>query len=215
MWQNPFSERLEPYYHIFCWGCPGVLAGINLGLDSYGNGLLWCWIDSNQPLLRFTTFYLWLVVVFFVNLTLFILIDRSLRRDPSRNSILRKLRQYLIAFFLVRVWSLLNRLQNAFQPDDPSFTLYLLHAFFSPLQGFCNALLYGFNLTVRMHYRRLLCGESAATSDELLNTSESGFAEELEDYRRLSHAPSRLDSISEISRYSPPNVSFAPPDIRH
>ena len=66
-----------------------------------------------------------------------------------RSSINRRIRLYIAVFFLVRMWSVINRLQNWANPEAPSFALYLLHSIFSPLQGFCNSLVYGCNTRLR------------------------------------------------------------------
>jgi len=48
--------------------------------------------------------------------------------------------------------ALVNRLQNFIAPDYPVFALYLLHAIAVPLQGFFNAIVYGFNTQLRLEY---------------------------------------------------------------
>ena len=87
----------------------------------------------------------------------------------------------------LRFFSAINRIQHTAQPSDPIFVLYLLHSIASPLQvrlsrsaavpprarrltrvacaaacagvvqGFANAMVYGFTAKVRQQYKRALC----------------------------------------------------------
>jgi hypothetical protein len=43
--------------------------------------------------------------------------------------------------------------QNTLYPSEPIFYLYALQAAFSPLQGFMNSIIYGFNDELRQKYR--------------------------------------------------------------
>ena len=63
---------------------------------------------------------------------------------PSSSSLLVifRLRSYLILFLFLRIWGLLNRLEQFIYSDNPIFFLYLLHATFSPASGLGNAIIF-------------------------------------------------------------------------
>ena len=99
----------------------------------------------------------------------------------SYGEVNRRLVLYALCLGGVRVWGLANRLHAAVHPNTPMFALYALHAFFSPLQGLCNALVYGFSKRLRDHYRVVCAADpqheieqvigSAMRSDALILTS--------------------------------------------
>lgn len=52
------------------------------------------------------------------------------------------LKYYPVVYLLLSVFPLVNRIQNAADPNQPVFVLLLLHSMTSPLQSFMNALVY-------------------------------------------------------------------------
>ena len=64
----------------------------------------------------------------------------------------RRFRNYVLVFALVWLPQLINRIDNAARPADPSFALYLLQSICGPLQGLGNALVYGWTPRVRQMY---------------------------------------------------------------
>lgn len=137
-------ENYERYYHLLSWGIPGVFSVLVGLFDGYGFAGIWCWIKQNEQLLRFLFYYLPLVLILaYVSYTL-IVVMRGARETSNEIVIMRRLSMYILVFVFIRIWSILDRLQNVFY-DSPSFTLTILHSFFSPLQGFANALVYGCN----------------------------------------------------------------------
>ena len=74
--------------------------------------------------------------------------------SSAKNNIIKRLTMYIIVFMFIRVWSVINRFQNLANPNAPVYALYVLHSIFSPLQGLCNALVYGVNKTLLSEYRK-------------------------------------------------------------
>lgn len=153
-------EKYEKYYHLIVWGISGSFLIINLSLQSFGQTLIWCWINNQHNLLRILTFYAPLIIIFLFDLAIYIIVGRYSGisiSDEKQAAINKKMRLYLLVFFFVRIWSLMNRFQNIVSPNNPVFALYFMHALFSPLQGFFNSLVYGLNGKIKNHYLSLFC----------------------------------------------------------
>ncbi|TDH06719.1 hypothetical protein EPR50_G00116130 [Perca flavescens] len=56
---------------------------------------------------------------------------------------IKPLKWYPSVYLLVSIFPLINRLHNAFYPQDPSFSLTLLHVLSAPLHGLANAFVFG------------------------------------------------------------------------
>jgi len=159
-------ETYELSYHLICWGLAGSLLAINIALQSFGEVVVWCWITQEHEVLRLTTFYLPLIFVFIFNAVCYSMIKRALRGDLREKDVSRRLTQYLLAFFFIRVWSVVNRLQNYIDPDHPQFSLYFLHALGSSFQGGVHAVVYGLNQRVRQHYADMCCAQKVGASND-------------------------------------------------
>lgn len=181
-----------------CWGVPALLLAVNLLMSSFGPTLVWCWIDSSYNDLRLGTFYAPLIAIFITNLIFYCLIGRSLKSmgEDKQSAINSRLRQYLLIFFFVRVWSIINRLQNWIQPGQPVFWLYFMHAACSTLQGFCNSVVYGLNVRVRAHYSALCCCQDRH-GDRLVSAS----VESSIDHRSQEARPYNGNVISGFPHY--------------
>jgi len=80
-----------------------------------------------------------------------------------KKKIRKRLLLYLVVFFLCSVWGLINRIwQISIAIHRPPAYMTGLEAFFSPLQGFLNALVYGLNNQV------LTVGAVARMAGELI-----------------------------------------------
>ena len=133
---------------------------------------LWNFCIPNTIFGRFFSYYGYLIAVIIytsvvyitVGLRVFISSRRSGNVSSATNKELRTYRRlslYLLSFVLIRSPSIANR---AFQLVFPHYRLYVLdflHAACSPLQGFVNVIVYGFNENL---IRRLgqLCKKSTA-----------------------------------------------------
>lgn len=110
---------------------------------------LWCWIIESAKVERFFYYYFPLAFVLVMNVILVILIQRYFRYSTTVSSaqyllVTSRVKMYLGIFAFVRIWSILDRVADVFSPE-PIFALALLHALFSPMQGFANAIVYGLN----------------------------------------------------------------------
>ncbi|XP_069389345.1 uncharacterized protein [Paralichthys olivaceus] len=65
------------------------------------------------------------------------------RRKVSLAEEIKPLKWYPSVYLLVSIFPLINRLHNAFYPQDPSFSLTLLHVLSAPLHGLANAFVFG------------------------------------------------------------------------
>lgn len=59
------------------------------------------------------------------------------------------IRYYPLVYLVLEIAPVLNRLQNAADPTDPVFALYLMQSLSSPLVGFANAIVYAMNSGLR------------------------------------------------------------------
>lgn len=171
---NSTVDRWELYYHAFVWGISLFLLLINILLDSFSLGILWCWIGNDFMYLRFLTFYgPWLGTTIF-NGVLYLSITHSLSNQIDIQGRLVNIRliQYITVFVFGHMWGFINRTQNWCSPNEPIFGLYIMHAIFSPLQGALDSFLYGANHEFRRHYYQIFrvnfsCAEKMSHSDTM------------------------------------------------
>jgi len=146
-------------YNVVSWGVPFILLMIAAGSHVLGDAGTWCWIGSDHQWARISLYYVWLLVVTCVNLSIYADITRAARARrglvETRNPLAFRLRLYILAFVLTHIFSILNRLQNVIDPDKPVFALYLLQSIFEPMNGFTNALVYGMNHIVVIEYGKI------------------------------------------------------------
>eukprot|EP00039_Didymoeca_costata_P013757 m.214217 g.214217 ORF g.214217 m.214217 type:complete len:319 (+) comp15865_c0_seq65:382-1338(+) len=151
------SVKNEKWYMAISWVLPFGVACIPLIANKYGNAGLWCWI-VNDSWMRFGLWYGWLVFgvigLFASNIYIFHRVSNKNRQwqgtynqdVEAEKEFLQKqvkpLIYYPIVYLLLSIFPLINRVQNAANPDTPVFWLYVLHTISSPLQGFCNVLVY-------------------------------------------------------------------------
>jgi len=64
------------------------------------------------------------------------------RQSNNVDKYVRKTSIYLVGFFANWLWGTVNRIQNMADPTNPILFLFVMHAFFTPLQGFINSVLY-------------------------------------------------------------------------
>lgn len=154
---NATVDRWEARYHLFVWGMSAVLLFINLFLNSFSRGFLYCWISSEFSYLRILTWYVPLITTMIFNAVIYLRISRSLanQADIEARLVNIRLMQYIGLFVFAHMWALFNRVQNWISPEYPIFFLYCMQAIFSPLQGFFDSCLYGVNYEVRKHYYHL------------------------------------------------------------
>jgi len=140
-------EAYETTYHGIAWGTSCALMLVVAFSGGYGDAGLWCWIKPTYPLVQFFCYYLVLILAFAFQAVILFSVVLHVRSDPSSaasaSKVTMRLLSYLGVFFLVRCWSVFDRINDAASGGQAVFGLALLHSFFSPLQGFCNAIVYG------------------------------------------------------------------------
>jgi len=166
--QRSQLEALEKYYHVIGWGIPGILLIIAISADVFGDSGQWCWISPDYQWARVALYYFWLILILFLNAVMFYIIvkynplqtrqeaasKRVSRNFRHQNPLAFRLRLYLLAFICTKLFSVINRVQNIADGDNPIFTLYMLQALFEPFTGFANAMVYGANKMVINSYKR-------------------------------------------------------------
>ncbi|XP_070293681.1 cyclic AMP receptor-like protein A [Salvelinus sp. IW2-2015] len=151
-----FSPRL---YHLMAWGVPLVMASLPLFSGYYGPAGAWCWITDDHVAWRFGIWYVPLFTLIFLMICCYARIiyvanermqswfgtfnpERE-RRKVSLAEEIKPLKWYPSVYLLVSLFPLINRLHNAFYPQDPVFSLTLLHVLSAPLHGLANAFVFG------------------------------------------------------------------------
>lgn len=147
-------EHYERSYHFFVWGVSLVSMLIPGFIGAFGDAGLWCWITPSHPMTQFFCYYLLLILVFIFNMIVLVWVGLALRNDASSqtNTVTIRLLSYILVFFVIRIWSVTDRIID-YATGQPVLALAMLHSFFSPLQGFCNAVVYGMNRQVLNEWR--------------------------------------------------------------
>ncbi|XP_052378259.1 cyclic AMP receptor-like protein A isoform X5 [Oncorhynchus keta] len=153
------TSRYELLYHLMAWGVPLVMASLPLFSGYYGPAGAWCWITGNHVAWRFGIWYVPLFTLIFLMICCYARIiyvanermqswfgtfnpERE-RRKVSLAEEIKPLKWYPSVYLLVSLFPLINRLHNAFYPQDPVFSLTLLHVLSAPLHGLANAFVFG------------------------------------------------------------------------
>lgn len=151
---RPSNLYLEVFYVVVSVVVPVFFSLFPFIDSSYGPAGLWCWINNDREAGKYLRFFVWYIPIWLVTVGLFVMfliiivkLTWEVRRwDPynpesqrKRDLIRREIKPlilYPFAFLLLNIFPTINRIQNAIEPDNPIFALYLLHAFTSPLLGF-------------------------------------------------------------------------------
>ncbi|CAM9810808.1 unnamed protein product, partial [Hapterophycus canaliculatus] len=153
---HPHEQKgLMRRFHFAVWGAALFSMLLPFTTDSYGSTGSWCWIEANPELnfdvgtmWRYLVLYcpLWAAIVF--NIVVYVRIIGIIRRfstgisggdgggpslGPSAEQQTRmtKFVKRLVWYpaVLIAAWTFatINRIQNAVDPDNPIFALFLLH----------------------------------------------------------------------------------------
>uniref|UniRef100_A0A3B1K3I4 Si:dkey-100n23.5 n=1 Tax=Astyanax mexicanus TaxID=7994 RepID=A0A3B1K3I4_ASTMX len=143
-------------YHIVAWGIPLLMSALPLIQGYYGPAGAW-WITDDHVAWRFgwyvPLFTLILLMICCYARIIYVASDRMQswlgtfnpereRRKLSLAEEIRPLKWYPSVYLLVSLFPLLN-LHNAVYPEQPVFSLTLLHVLSAPLHGLANALVFG------------------------------------------------------------------------
>ena len=158
------SRRLELAYHAVAWGFSLIMACMPFPLggdDVYGPTGGWCWITSQNKLLRFTMFYIplysLLLVIIAVYLAIMLRYSRVRRWEGSYNPEDERLREqdrqsartllvYPLVYVLLSAFPLINRIQQAIEGEGSAvYALVVLHALSAPMMGFANTIVYAWD----------------------------------------------------------------------
>jgi len=147
----------------------------------------WCWLDAAPKYARFVFLYafVYFVVVSIIVINTIICINFRFHYEfsPSKvaknriKNIYKRLVVYPIAFLILWIPSIANRISQAVQPNE-IYVLVLLQAIFLPLQGFVDALVYGFTSILyddfqKCYKRNRDTARSSASSLENIDTTRS------------------------------------------
>ncbi|RKP09277.1 hypothetical protein THASP1DRAFT_28926 [Thamnocephalis sphaerospora] len=125
------------------------------GTRFYAGTGLWCWISSPFSAYRLYLFYIPLWTVFFFNICAYFMVGRRVwkrsrvikkamngTRVPYKNTYIRNVSLYLVAFALSWTPATINRIYQFANPGEELFSLALLHSIFAPGNGVLNCLVY-------------------------------------------------------------------------
>ena len=139
-------KRLEIPFVILGIVIPCVFFAVPLIADThiYGPAGPWCWMVGKWQW-RFGTWYFWRFLTLLVMILIVCRVVYHLQvilkkrhsgeaTDNVRDDI-RTQSMYPVVFFLVNMFPTINRIQNAADPNNPVFALYLLQALSDPLFG--------------------------------------------------------------------------------
>jgi hypothetical protein len=157
-------EKIIKRFQIFIFVISFILAVILLGINSYGDTYLWCWITSDQEWRRVLFFEAILIGAWIINMIMLNLVFASIKGRfiyqktslharlgnllDSTIAIQRKLILYVSAFLFLWSFAVINR-SIEFGTGKVNFIPSLLEVIFLPLQGFVNALCYGDYIDMR------------------------------------------------------------------
>ncbi|GAM25459.1 hypothetical protein SAMD00019534_086340 [Acytostelium subglobosum LB1] len=136
-----FDNKLV-YFHLVSWGLPlaSVLPCLAFGLYGPTPGP-WCWITN--PGLRLIIYGVGAIVVF-TNVSIYVYLRLKLNKREGYEFITKRFFSFIFASLICQAPSLGNRIQNYIDPTNPIFALYMIQTIFQPIQGFINAVIYGF-----------------------------------------------------------------------
>ena len=194
------TERLELLYVGLIFLLPITFCWIPFIQDSYGDAGAWCWIrglNNDCDIFLFGTylrFFLWyipttilLIAVVVVYIFIIVWVTWQRRRwvgkyDPETERQKENLQKevwpllfYPLGFLVLNVFSLINRIQDAIQPDRPVYALWILHGLFFPMQGGYIALNYLLSKDTRkslscMKIKATLCHKEATITEYPVDT---------------------------------------------
>jgi len=188
------TASLEIPYHIAVWLFAGLMTLIPLIDAAYGPAGVWCWIMRPQQYqgYRWGVFYVPLYIMILAVVVFYALISNAVRSrfDESNSSsaqaagvqkLLVRLRIYPIVFVLCYIFPTINRIYDVAAESD-SYFLYMTAAITASIQGFVNAIVYGFDVDMRrlwknLLYRNGICMKwtQPATQAELDSSSDVSF----------------------------------------
>jgi len=154
---NKNTPLYEKWYHVFVWSISLLAALIPLVQDNvYGDTGAWCWIVKEEPLWRFSAWYVPLFFFFAYVVTMYAWIMKVLYKQKSSDFQQReaeegarkrwrasvRLSRYPLIFIIMWIFPLVNRIENLINGDDGIFWLVLMHTICNSIQGTLNSVVY-------------------------------------------------------------------------
>ena len=155
-----------------CYGASSILAALPFITDSYGEKIEWCWISAEKGKVaaivwQLVQFYGPLWTVFAVNLYCVVGVWKIAKADLTDfdnppevvSEQMRKPKSLLWYPFVLLICWLVGTVDQIYGYFDPpahesSFYLAVFHFSLGSLQGFGNAIVYGFNDEVRSELKK-------------------------------------------------------------
>jgi len=164
-----FYKKTEPYekvYHAVCWALPFLIAVSPLIYhDFYGPAGAWCWIHKEYMVWRFAIWYgplfVLITLLFIVHAIIIVKMKRRAnvwegtyspeleRAKQVFEDDAKRLYGYPFVYLITSICPVINRIQNAVDPDHPMYALWILHCLFSPLPGAINVIIFGLDEDIR------------------------------------------------------------------
>ncbi|KAJ3358254.1 hypothetical protein GGF32_000555 [Allomyces javanicus] len=173
-WSLHDIVKAERWFHLISWIIPMILTLVPMFTATpdrnatatghpaplWGDAIYYCWISDAWAQYRVYFFYNPVMVCFFLNVVMYLLVVKEIwrvfheansmgkvsaspnARFHARYRFAIKCAMYLGVFVLVYGFALANRLESMLNPDDPLFALAMLHGILFPLKGTLNALVY-------------------------------------------------------------------------
>ena len=171
----------EPYFHLVCWGVPAAVGATAYGLNQYNqDGAMWCWIRAHDNL-PFYFFYLPVAGILLYNVFMYVFLIRRIQVDFHfmADKAQRRLLFYVLVFILCMWAGVAYRICQAM--GYYVRWLQIADSFLSPLQGFCNALVYSMNKTLRMNVWACFFGDDAEKDQVVQGDSNNSPSKRLSD----------------------------------
>jgi len=145
---------LFKWYCLISWGIPSIPAAVSFALHQFGISGGWCWVKSEQPLLGFLIFYLPSIFIWVFNIACygFVIHQVSTTLSFMEHAALMRIGAYIAAFLITSGVPMIDRFLHIF--NIHLFPLLVLHAFFDPLLGICDCLVYGLNRANRAELKK-------------------------------------------------------------
>jgi len=158
-WQDARCRRLMPYWHLFAWGVPSLLATVPAAQGFMSELAVFCWINGAYPGYRMVTFYIPLWTMFGVNCVVLFLVFRTLlsvmknlpgddpvkRREMRRHfrGVVLQTSMFVVAGMITWIPGTINRVWQAsnvdgYSPPEVGF----MQLTFMPMQGIFNLTVY-------------------------------------------------------------------------
>lgn len=148
-------ERLYSKYYVLSWGAPLILAILPLTTKSYGDTGGQCWIvrEGAGKVWSVITFLVPLWAATLYNTWVVVSVRRSLDGVSGPTLMLQRAKLYPLVWVVGNLFSSINAIYEL--TDQQSFPLTLLDVSLSSLQGFMNAIVFGFTPAVKTRWVNL------------------------------------------------------------